>query len=152
MTFTYCEPSNIYFNMVMSMSDCFFLLIYLVLNNYMWPVGGVAWCTVPKIAWSIALYYYHTDRTFELLVAFGTSVVFNLIHLVVCEEILLAVHRGQKGRMYATGESVEKPDSKDVVELRPLALTPVCKYTTIEFYVAINMDIIYIFKMAKLNL
>lgn len=110
-THTYCEPSNIYFNMIMALSDSFLLIIYLILNNYIWTHGGVYWCTFPKIAWCIGLYYYHTDRTQDLITCFVTSVIFNIVHVIMCEEIMLAVHRGQRGRHSATGESVEMPNS-----------------------------------------
>lgn len=65
---------------------------------------------------------------------------------------MLAVHRGQKGRLMATGESVEEPDSKNYAELRPLQMLPICKYTSIEFFVSINLDLFYIVKMVKLNI
>ena len=146
--YTYCEPSNIYFNMLMALNDSFLMIVYLTLNNYIWTHGGVSWCTFPKLAWCLALYYYHPDRASDLALCFTTSLILNVVHVTMCEEIMLAVHRGQRGRHSATGESVEMPGSKvHADESRPLKFAPICKQTTIEFYVSINMDFLCIIEL-----
>ena len=61
------------------------------------------WCTLPKIAWCIALYFYFPDRVADLVFALIFSMVVNIVHVIVCEEVMLAVHRGQKGRHPDTG-------------------------------------------------
>jgi len=64
------------------------------MNTYIWPYGAVFWCTLPKIFWALCYYFMHTDRANDLLIIFVLSIFVNWIHSTMCEEILLAVHRG----------------------------------------------------------
>jgi len=138
--------------MILNFSDSFFFIFYLVLNNYVYPSGGFTWCTLPKVGCIVALYYYYMDRKKDLAMTFLISCFQNLIHVVMCEEIMLSIHRGLKGRSVVTGKNVEAPEAKKVAEIRPLRKQAVCKFTTIEFYVAINLDLGYILKMGKVNI
>ena len=127
------------------MSDAVLLIIYLTLNNFIWTHGSVFWCTLPKIAWSIALYFYFPDRVPDLATAFSLSLLLNTIHVMMCENMLVAVHRGAKGRHCRTRKYVEniKPGEKNQFyeEHLPMILPPICYMNPVEFFISINLDI-----------
>ena len=152
----YCEPTNINFNLTMNLSDSVLLVIYLALNNFIWTHGSVLWCTLPKIAWCIAFYFYFPDRVPDLVASFLFSFLLNVIHVVACEEVMVAVHRGAKGRHCQTKIDVE--DSlrsgqkvQFYEEHRPLILSPVCTMNPIEFFVSINLDLRCIWNIVIVN-
>ena len=96
---TVCDPNTFNFQSAFALSDSVLFSIYLVMNTYIWPYGSVIWCSIPKIFWALCFYFMHTDRAYDLFVILLSSIFFNWVHTTMSEEILLAVHRGQKGRL-----------------------------------------------------
>lgn len=111
-----CEPSLIYSNLILSTSDCLFLSIYIFLYDYVYPLNSFIWCTIPKLGLTVCFYFIESDRDHTSM--FALSCLLNFAHCMINEELMLAVHRGQKGRTIESGESVELPTSKYVAELR----------------------------------
>jgi hypothetical protein len=52
----FIDPIDYYFYLILSFSDSFLLVLYLIINNYIWISGAFMWCSLPKIFWIISLY------------------------------------------------------------------------------------------------
>ena len=136
-----CEPSLIYSTLILSTCDCLFLSIYFFLFDYVYPFNTFIWCSIPKLGLTVCFYFIESDRDHASI--FVLSCFLNFIHCVINEELMLAVHRGQKGRTIELGLSVELPTSKYVAELRVEGEESICQYSLIEYYIELNLNFVY---------
>ena len=147
-----CDPNSLKFQLAYALNDSVCFIVYLFLNTYIWPYGAVIWCSFPKVFWGLCYYFLHTDRKSELIIYFAISVFINWVHVTMCEEILLAVHRGQKGRLIACGSNVEIKKDYKVEKIIGFNHPPLCFKSAFEYFISINLDIVYITQMVILNI
>ena len=116
------EPLQHYFFSILTLSDAVMFLIYATINVFIWPSGAFAWCLVPKLFWTVALYQLHTDRIRDLLTNLLLSSVTNWLYVTLNEEILLALFTG----------AVEGAD----------------RYSALDIFISVNLDIVHICRLA----
>ena len=88
---------NLWFSQLIQLVDSAHLVVYMFLNNYIWPSGAFMWCFVPKIFWTIIFAIIWPDVITDLITILLVASITNLIHVLACEEAMVNFKDSKQG-------------------------------------------------------
>jgi hypothetical protein len=119
------EPlQQLYFSAFV-LSDAAMLLLYLVVNTYIWPKYAFYFCLFPKIVLAFSMSCLLSNRLRDILINLFLASMCNLSYLLCYEEIMLAVFSKQ--------------------------IDNATNWGSLDIFVAVNLDFIYIYNLLRYN-
>ena len=118
----FVDAGNTYFQLIYALLDSFFLVIYLGLNQYIYPGGAFIWCLIPKLAGTYTMYVLESHKLSEILGQLLINCLCLTTHLIMSKEAMLSAHH--------SGTQV----------------------SAVDMYVRVNMDMYYIWVTLKTKL
>ena len=91
-------------------------------NNYIYPSGFYGFAVVPKVVFTVGFYFYYNDRLYQILYYAFLTIFSHLVQGLAAEELLCDSH------------------NENITE-----------FGAIDYYVILNMDLLYIYQRAFMN-
>ncbi|CDW72932.1 UNKNOWN [Stylonychia lemnae] len=115
-------PVPVFFFLFLYLGDQVFTYFYLLLQDYIYPVGVFGFCAAPKVTFTLGFYFYYDDQLDVIMLNSILTTIICVVQGLAMEELLRDCYD-------------EKIDN----------------FGVIDYYVLIYLDIKYILKKAYLN-
>jgi len=88
---------NMWISAFFSALDSVHFSLYVFMGSYIYPFNAYWWCTLPKVACTIAYLIVLPDTIYDMILRLIVSNISNYVHLLVCEEVMVNFKHKNEG-------------------------------------------------------